>query len=208
MPQFQSWIKLWPQPILNGEIVLRCDIGEFGLLVYLYLVAKTCPVVDVFPPNERIPYEHAEKLISLTEYRPYPKELLAQKFRVTIEWLDQALDKLKQMGEIREDSRGIWIVTWEEHQGDYDRQALYRKGKVQAKRQQNGGWVNAPECPQCLTIEHVELDLELAKLLGKNRVAVCKQCGSVYDTETRKWSLHEKIEPKAKPKPKKKAEQE
>jgi ribosomal protein L37AE/L43A len=171
------WVKMWPLKIFHGTLRIQCDLKERGLWYELIFLAKICRVAELFPANDVVSAEHIEKLISANETTPYPREYLAEWFGVDIDWLEQTLDKFKEQKRIREDERGIWIIKWEEHQGDYDRQKLYRERKAKTgSGKKESGPVNAPVCENC----HTSDDMTLIREKGSNGRWKCQKCGAVY----------------------------
>ena len=172
------WVKMWPLKIFFGTLRVQCDLKERGLFYELIFLAKLCRVAEMFPSNEDVKEEHVEKLISLNETTPYPREYLAEFFGVDLDWLEKTLTKFKEQRRIREEERGIWIIKWEEHQGEYDRQKIYRKGKAPDPEREKfkRSPVEAPVCEKCGTNKA----MEKVQRKGGGYNFQCQKCKAVY----------------------------
>lgn len=181
------WVKMWPLKIFFGTLRVQCDLKERGLWYEMIFLAKLCRVAESFPPEEEVHEEHVEKLISLNETTPYPRQYFAEFFGVDLDWLEKTLTKFKEQHRIREDKRGIWIIKWEEHQGEYDRQKMYRQGKAPLPSREKGEkkketFPTAPVCKDCKTKEFMEPVRDKKGITWK-----CGNCGGVYIHEGNKW---------------------
>lgn len=96
------WIKIWTDGWFDGSV--RFDLTPPERSVWVDLIA--------FAGCSRWP-----GIIRASENSPYPREAMAHRFGVSLEFLEQTLEKLKQQDKIHENTTGIHIINWERYQG-------------------------------------------------------------------------------------------
>lgn len=112
----RPWLKLWALECLEGSIRYQLDAAERGTWYDLLALARISGV---------------EGQISDRDSRPYPHSFIASRLNISLDLLEQTLEKCQAEGRVTEDEQGIHITNWKVYQSEYERQKPYRqKGRI------------------------------------------------------------------------------
>lgn len=119
----RRWIKLWSSEWLKGSIRFDFTAEERGVWADLLALAGNC---------------RQDGLISANETTPYPHSYIAGILNITVDLLEQVLDKCGKSGRINENEHGIEITNWGKYQSEYDRQKSYRQKNIDPEKYKKG----------------------------------------------------------------------
>ncbi len=110
----RRWIKLWVNEMLTGTVRFDFSPAQRGVWCDLLVLAGNCRMEGIIAAGPGVPYPH---------------HWIAGTLNISIELLEETLEKCVKSERISENSSGIHILNWSKYQSEYDRQKPYRQGK-------------------------------------------------------------------------------
>jgi len=95
------WIKIWTEEWLDGSIREQLTPTERSIWVDLLVMAGRSRNPGIVQSNPDTPYSH---------------DYLANRFRVSHQELNTALENFIKQGRIHENTKGIEIINWHKYQ--------------------------------------------------------------------------------------------
>lgn len=118
--RLRTWIKIYPQQCLQGSIRWQLSAAERGVWYDLLNLAALQPTPGI---------------IADSDGRAVPDWFIAQLLNISVDLLEQTLEKCEKEGRIERDDTGIRIVNWNAYQGNYEKPEKYNRQRQQ--RNQN-----------------------------------------------------------------------
>lgn len=109
----------------RGWVVLNCDGWLHGSINAWANLEQMCVFSKLIVMAEK--FGSVPGLISDNDFRPLPHEYLAHQACCPLEVFEETLELCRKEGSVYENSRGIFLVHFDEYQfTEYDRQKVYR----------------------------------------------------------------------------------
>lgn len=113
------WIKIWTEEWLDGSIREQLSAIERSIWIDILVMAGRSRNQGIIQSNPNLAYSH---------------EYLANRFRVKVEELEEALKHFMIQERVKETKKGIEIINWDKYQSEYKRtRKEYQKGTVHDK---------------------------------------------------------------------------